>query len=294
MAEYDIAGIMEAYRRKWEIDRARKESYKPPVYKCGHCKDMGFISLYPPNVHRAANGKTDTVMYCPYCRVDMLKDVSGIMAEYRELDIAKFPWGTYKKDISKLRQTVESFVYDFQRWRDEGVGLYICSKARGSGKTMAANAICGSICAKYNIAVRFIKAEDFLDDVQKSYDSKDASEKAGIWKYYSTELLVIDDLCVSEISKWGKGVLHNLVNERYKAKKLCIITSNYDINDLPLHEATVDRINDMCMLLHFPEEPVRSQKALERKNRLLQHMDSYDRFTDVSGGIPFEKGEGRK
>ena len=158
---------------------------------------------------------------------------------------------------------------------------------------MAANAICGSICIKFNMAVRFTKVEDFLADVKKSYNN-DSMEKEELWKYYNAELLVLDDLGVTEITKWGQGVLHDLINERYKAKKLCIITSNYDLKELPVHPTTKDRLNDMCLLLQFPEEPIRSRKANERKNRLLQHMENYDKFTDVSGKTPFGNGGANK
>lgn len=296
MAEYDLAEIMEAYRRKWEEHRTRSAGYKPPVYKCVHCKDTGYVDLYPQNLRKPAEGKISTVMCCPYCRADMLRDISGIIAEYRELDIAGFPWGTYKKDISKLKLTVESFVYNFRQWQDAGVGLYIYSGEKGSGKTMAANAICGSICTKYNMAARFIKFEDFFEDVKKSWNEKNSDRvlRADVRKYYDTDLLVIDDLGVTKITDKGKDVLHDLVNERYKAGKLCIITSNFVIGELPVHAATADRINDMCLSLHWPEEPVRSMKAGERKNRLLQHIDSYDKFTDASGGTPFENGGSQK
>lgn len=295
MAEFDMAEIMEAYRRKWEEHRTRAAGYKPPVYKCPHCKDTGYLDLYPPDPRKPAEGKISTVIYCPYCRTNMLKDISGIIAEYRELDIGKFPWGTYKRDISKLKMTVESFVYDLQKWKDEGVGLYIYSEAKGSGKTMVASAICGSICTKYNMSARFSKFEDFFEEVKKSWDSRSKNElsRVNVQKYFDTELLVIDDLGVSNITDRGKDVLHELINERYKANRLCIITSNFVPEKLPINSATIDRINDMCLVLHFPEEPIRSQKALERKNRLLQYVDNYDRFTDVKD-TPFERGGGRE
>ncbi len=291
MAGHDLAEVMEAYRRKWEEHRTRAAGYKTPAYKCAHCKDMGFIDLYPPNPCKPAEGKISTVMYCPYCRAGTLRDISGIIAEYRELDIAKFPWGTYKKDMLKLRRTVESFVYDFRQWQDEGVGLYIYSGEKGSGKTMVANAICGSICTKYNIAVRFTKFEDFYEDVKKTWGGKNSDWvlRADVRKYYDTDLLVIDDLGVTKISESGKDALHDLVNERYKAGRLCIITSNFVMAELPVHAATADRINDMCLTLHWPEEPVRSMKAEERKDRLLQHVDSYDRLVDAPDS-PFGKG----
>lgn len=292
MAEFDMEEILEAYRRKWEEHRAGAAEYRPPVYKCPHCKDTGFLNLYPPNPRKSAGGKISTMIYCPNCRTNMLKDISGIIAEYRELDIRKFPWETYKKDITKLRQTIESFVYDFRRWRDEGVGLYIYSEAKGSGKTMAASAICNSICAKYNMAARISKFEDFFEDIQKSYDSRSKNElsKVNIRKFFETELLVLDDLGVSKISDKGKGVLHDLINERYKADRLCVITSNYSPENLPIYSATIDRINDMCLVLHFPEEPIRSQKALGRKSKLMQLVDGYDKFTDATGDVPFESG----
>lgn len=291
MAEFDMAEILEAYRRKWEEHRKRAAGYKPPVYKCPSCRDTGFLDLYPPDPHKPAEGKVSTMIYCPYCRTNMLKDISGIIAEYRELDIRKFPWETYKKDITKLKQIVESFVYDFPKWRDGGIGLYIYSEAKGSGKTMAASAICGSICTKYNMAVRFSKFEDFFEDVKKSRDSKSRNElsKVNVQKYFDAELLVLDDLGVSKITEWGQEALHELINERYKADRLCIITSNYKPEELKVHAATIDRINDMCLVLHFPEEPIRSQKALTRKNRLMKYIDSYDRFTDC-GSTPFEGG----
>lgn len=295
MAKFDMseqmAELIETFRREWERHRAQTTEYRPPIYKCSHCRDTGFLNLYPSNSNKPSMGKVDTVMYCPYCRANMLRDISGIIAEYRELDIEKFPWKTYERDITKLRRTIESFVYDYRKWKDEGVGLYIYSDAKGSGKTMAANAICGSICTKYNIPVRFVKVEDYFSDFRRARDNQNKDVLFGehIRKYFDTELLVIDDLGVSKIGDWDKDILHHLINERYKANKLCIITSNFIPEQLNIHAATIDRINDMCLILHFPEEPIRSRKALERKNRLMQYVDSYDRFVD-SGRTPFEGG----
>lgn len=295
MKKYDMseemAEVVEAFRREWEKRQMQKEEYRPPTYKCSYCRDTGFFNLYPSNSNKPAMGKVDTVMYCPYCRANMLRDISGIIAEYKNLDIKKFPWESYKKDITKLKQTVESFVYDFRRWKDEGVGIYIYSEAKGSGKTMVANAICGSICTKYNISVRFVKVEDCFSDFKKARDNqnKDFSFAETLRKYFETELLTIDDLGVSKIDSWDKDILHNLINERYKSNKLCMITSNFIPEQLPIHSATIDRINDMCLVLHFPEEPIRSQKALERKNRLVKYVNSYDKFVD-SDKTPFGGG----
>ncbi len=290
MAE-DMAEVVETFRREWEKHKTQVEQYKPTVYKCQNCKDTGFLDLYPSDPHKSSGGKISTVMYCPYCRANMLRDISGLIAEYRQLDIKKFPWETYAKDVTKLKQTIESFVYDFHRWKDEGVGLYIYSEARGSGKTMVANAICGSICAKYNMPVRFLKVEDFLDDIRKSYGGKENGTLTGVnvGKYFDAELLVIDDLGVSNLNAWGKDRLHELINERYKTGRLCIVTSNFKPENLPIHAPTIDRINDMCLVLHFPEEPIRSQKALTRKNRILQYVNSYDTFKDCDKS-PFEGG----
>lgn len=294
MAEFDLEEIMEKHRRKWNMHRECVQQYRPPSYKCQHCKDSGFLDLYPQNPRRSAGGEISTMMYCPYCRADKLRDISGIIAEYRELDIGKFTWEAYQ-DIAlaaKLKQTVESFVYDFQQWRDEGIGLYIYSGVKGSGKTMIANAICGSVCTRYNIAARFIKVEDLLENVKKSYGSRGRDEfsRGDFWKYYETDLLVVDDLCVSKINDWGQGVLHDLINERYKAKRLCIFTSNYRLEELPVLPATSDRINDMCIAMHFPEEPVRARRAEERKSRLVLDIRNRDRFVDADGGTPFEGG----
>lgn len=294
MAEFDLEEIMEKHRRKWNMHRECVQQYRPPSYKCQHCKDSGFLDLYPQNPRRSAGGEISTMMYCPYCRADKLRDISGIIAEYRELDIGKFTWEAYQ-DIAlaaKLKQTVESFVYDFQQWRDEGIGLYIYSGVKGSGKTMIANAICGSVCTRYNIAARFIKVEDLLENVKKSYGSRGRDEfsRGDFWKYYETDLLVVDDLCVSKINDWGQGVLHDLINERYKAKRLCIFTSNYRLEELPVLPATSDRINDMCIAMHFPEEPIRARRAEERKSRLVLDIRNRDRFVDASGESPFEGG----
>ncbi len=294
MAEFDLEEIMEKHRRKWNMHRGCVQQYRPPSYKCQHCKDSGFLDLYPQNPRRSAGGEISTMMYCPYCRADKLRDISGIIAEYRELDIGKFTWEAYQDTTlaAKLKQTVESFVYDFQQWRDEGIGLYIYSGVKGSGKTMIANAICGSVCTRYNIAARFIKVEDLLENVKKSYGSRGRDEfsRGDFWKYYETDLLVVDDLCVSKINDWGQGVLHDLINERYKAKRLCIFTSNYRLEELPVLPATSDRINDMCIAMHFPEEPVRARRAEERKSRLVLDIRNRDRFVDADGGTPFEGG----
>lgn len=291
MAEYNLTEVVEAYRRKWEMDRTYAAGYTPTVYKCQHCKDTGFLDCSQQNPHRPAEGEIGAVMFCPYCRADMLKDVSGIVAEYKNLDIQKFSWGTYAEPPLKLKKIVESFVYDFRKWQQEDIGLYIYSQTKGSGKTMVANAICGSICTKYNLAARFAKVEDYLLDVRKIFDSKSKGElsRVNVRKYFETDLLVLDDLGVSNIPDWGKDKLHELINERYKANKICIITSNYALEDLPIHAATVDRINDMCVLLHWPEEAVRAKKAETKKNKLLQYVNGCDKFTDCDK-TPFERG----
>jgi DNA replication protein DnaC len=82
------------------------------------------------------------------------------------------------------------------------------------------------------------------------------------------ELLIIDDFGVEKITDWVREKMYEIINERYLANRPTIFTANSDIKDLPYDERITNRIEQMCVAIHYPEVSVRSAIGKLRQNFL--------------------------
>jgi len=175
-------------------------------------------------------------------------------------------------DISKIMQAVDSFIKDFKKWDDEGLGLYICSGMKGSGKTFLASCICNSLIKNYPINTKFISASELLN-LSKQSDGSGNYETDPIALLCNCKLLVIDDLGQKNCgSDWMNDVLFQITDARYQKRLVTIYTSNVKISDLELDDRVVDRINRTTIQMSLPEYCVRSKEANERKMEFLKKI----------------------
>ena len=60
-----------------------------------------------------------------------------------------FNWDIYGKDVNKAKKYVNNFILKFEQFRKHGMGLYIYSATKGSGKTMLSCCILNEISERY-------------------------------------------------------------------------------------------------------------------------------------------------
>lgn len=105
--------------------------------------------------------------------------------------------------------------------------------APGTGKTFLATLIAQSFDD-----VIFGDVPSLLDEIKRTFDGGHESPQEIIGRYGSCELLILDDIGTGKVSDWSVGVLYQIINARYNAKKPLIVTSNYDLAGLEERLAT--------------------------------------------------------
>ena len=209
----------------------------------------------------------------------MIKN-SNIPIVFYDKNYECFNWNIYIDstgkviDLSKKKNLVENFLKSFKEWNEKGLGLYIYSKTKGSGKTFLASCLCNELMELYGIKTRFISATNLLDIAQSGdKNSYDEYRREPIKLLCNCKLLVIDDIGQKQTGKeWMNEILFKIVDERMTKKLVTIYTSNIPIEELGIDERVIERINKTSFAVGLPEYNVRSKEAYSEKLNFLKNM----------------------
>lgn len=186
--------------------------------------------------------------------------------EFMNLAGKDFRWDMYGVDTTAPRDIVNNFITKYEALSNKGMGLYIFSKTKGSGKTMLSCCILNELSKRYIGSVKFINALDLLEMTKKGYRQEDTDVES----LYMCRVLVIDDIGVQLDKEWVNTVFYRLINERYGSRKVTIYTSNMTINDLKMDDRILDRIESTSFEVHLPEVPLRSMMRKAEKDKLIK------------------------
>lgn len=235
---------------------------------CPVCNGTG----WEPVEQISETGKTYmAVRKCTACRWNHDKRVkeSKALADIQEdRTLEAFNWGKYTGfDINREKKIVETFVEHFREFEAEGMGLFLTSKTRGSGKTFLASCIGGELINRYEASVSFVNASDLLDIAQRK------TEDDPIERMISCRVLILDDLGQKQTGReWLSDILFKIIDKRYQKKRIVIVTSNDLLRELDFDARIIDRLYAMTCLVRLPEFCVRSQEANSRKRAILHKL----------------------
>lgn len=206
---------------------------------------------------------------CPYCNggqayIEELKQKAELPESYYNVDMDSFDWTVYGVDMAHPKMLAEKWILEHDAFRKEGMGLYIWSRTRGSGKTYLASAICNSMMKTHKRKTRFANVSKLIEL---------SKEQDGIQQLINAEVLVLDDLGQKGTgADWVGDLLYNIFEERGNRNRLSIVTSNISPTELQMDDRVVDRMNQKMIELKLPEVRVRAMKATETKKRLLMDV----------------------
>lgn len=246
------------------------ESIEP---KCKKCRDLGYVFI---EEDVEDYGYHQYAKVCPVCKAgnpDDQRIKAGLPQKFFATCFPDFQFESYREDTADIKKTAGSFFRDFEKWRDNALGLYLWSNMRGSGKTMLACALSNSLMIRYGISVRFVTVPDYLESLKRSFSRK-PEETDHARQYRECDLLILDDLGAEKDGSWQNQELYRLIDYRYTRRKLVIVTANAPFDQLKCDTRIADRIYDMTFAQHLPEEPIRAKKADERKQRFLASVIS--------------------
>lgn len=187
--------------------------------------------------------------------------------EFRGLTGKDFDWSKYETDITGARNVANKYIMSYNDFKEKGIGLYICSAAKGSGKTMLACCLANEITKRYHGTVKFINVLDFLELIKKA-----GTEGDNLQQLYEAGLLIIDDIGVQSSKEWSDSALYRLINDRYVNKRPTIYTSNVRVDQLRMDERIVDRIDSTTCIVNLPNEAIRKRERQREKKQLLDSI----------------------
>jgi DNA replication protein DnaC len=266
----NVDALIDSIAKKAEPVRDLVDYEKDGLLYCGHCNTPkqcripigGNVRLVGCQCACAAreyeaekNARADREkrLRIETLRADGVRDKS--------LTACRFDRATMSDEIVKCKRYADAW----DDMRRENSGLLLWGNT-GNGKTFAA------ACIANELIDRGIPAmiTSFPRILNAGYDKQEIIKQV---RYYP--LLVIDDLGAERSSEYAMETVYTVIDERYKAKKPLIVTTNLALDELCKpknmdYQRIYDRVIEMCTPLVFKGDNLRREKA----NKRLRYVKS--------------------
>ncbi len=202
---------------------------------CPICQGLGYLRADVPLDHPDF-GK---LLPCP-CQLTKRaqKRVESLRA-LSDLDImASMTFETFIPDGHGLppdKQTNLRWAYEeAHEFAQNPQGWLILKGGYGCGKTHLAAAIANA-CVEQGQPVLFITVPDLLDHLRAAFSpASSTGYDARFEQVRKAPLLILDDLGVESRTPWAQEKLFQIFNYRYNARLATVITTNHELEDIPL------------------------------------------------------------
>ncbi len=206
-------------------------------------------------------------------------EFASIPEAFKALDIRSFLTDIYQKEGSRrvIRNTCAAIKYyldNLEDMRIDGMGLYLYSGTKGSGKTRMAASIANELINTHRMRVKFAGSMQILNELKATWNSKDKdkTESGLLNALASVQVLVIDDFGTELPKDWIGEKFYSIINGRYQDRLITIFTSNWSLEDLQYDDRITNRIKERTFQLPFPEESVRDLIAEQNRRALIEGM----------------------
>lgn len=225
-----------------------------------------------------AENNTATMCKCHYDQITNKKlQFANIPEEFIDLTVNSFEINVYSTEeyrakAATAKKIAVNFIKNYERFKEEGKGLYFYSEIKGSGKTRLMASIGNALIKTKRIGVRYVTTIDLLNEIKRTFNKdSEMSESQLIDAIKEVEVLILDDVGVEDPSPWVKTTFYSILNGRMISKKVTLFTSNSTIGELRHDDRIRNRIEKMAIPVHFPEESIRSKLA-KSENEELQRL----------------------
>lgn len=251
-----------------------KEKIHSDDGKCPYCHDSGF--------EFADDGGQGTCKPCRKgCYQKMLMNnrlsFANIPESFKDMRIDSFKTDIYTTQNSRntadmALKAVKYWLHNFDGMRGRGMGLYLHSGTKGSGKTRMAVSIANELIYEKQIQVKFATSLQILSEIKSTWDKNGnkLSESKLMDFLSTTEILIIDDFGVENHKDWIDDKFYDVINSRYNGKKITVFTSNLPLEFLKYDERIIQRIKERTYQIPFPDESVRDIIARDNMRELAE------------------------
>lgn len=240
---------------------------------CPICKNTGWEQY-----------EQDGYTYCRECKCGIRQkkimnsrlSFANIPKVFENVRMNNFNKTIYKDTNSqnKIHTAVKAIEYwldNFETMQGRGMGLYLYSETKGSGKTRMAVSIANELIYEKHIQVKFSTSLQILNEIKSVWNNKENeyTEDRLLDFLCTSSVLIVDDFGLEQGEKsWIKEKIYHIINSRYVEKRIIIFTSNIKVDLLGYDERIIGRIKESTFQIPFPEENVRDIMAKENLKEL--------------------------
>jgi DNA replication protein DnaC len=151
--------------------------------------------------------------------------------DFEGFDTDPYEDARWNNSLTQAKLTVEGFARNYPAAVDTGLLIMGTS---GTGKTHLAVAALRELMKRGHTA-RFYDYPELLKEIQASYSPDNPiAETSVVGPVIEAEVVLIDDLAASKPSLWASETIGHILNKRYNAKRVTLLTTSYlDIESPP-------------------------------------------------------------
>lgn len=247
----------------------------PHSSECPKCHGTGYYIEFEGDVQYAVECQ------CGIRKKTILQNqlkFAEIPEMYKECTFANLRSNVYRLPESKeifiqAAKAVKYWIENIVQMQKQGIGLYVCSSVKGSGKTRFVCSLANELMQKHQKAVKFTTSLKIIEEIKATWNSQNkSSENKLINDLTYADVLIIDDFGAESGKDWINEKFYGIINGRYTDKKITIFTSNYSISQLKYDDRITNRILERSLEIPFPEESVREHIADAMKQELIKKI----------------------
>ena len=256
------AAIAELKEKNRAVRKARGElllangypaDYTDIKYECPLCGDSGFVDC------KMCTCMKKKIIEAGY-------ETSGMADLLRTQSFDTFSLDYYAKDpdahrlMNRIYQVLKQYAETFESGKS---GNFVLFGGTGLGKTHLSSAVARVVLDR-GFDVYYTGAVNMLSDFeyQRFGNSMNGDVGQDTSRYFSCDLLIIDDLGTEVTNQFTTSVLYNVINTRLNRHKATIINSN--LSQLDFQKRYWDRITSRVLgeygILIFRGTDIRAQK----------------------------------
>lgn len=198
----------------------------------------------------------------------------------REANLENFKVEYYQSRESKplillALQEINIWLEEPEQFFNKGIGLYLYSDIKGSGKTRMAASIANYLMLEKQISVKFATTLQIINEIKNTWSEDSGSESRLLDALATVKVLIIDDLGVEmngSKKAWVEDKFYHIINERSLKQLPTIYTSNLPMEQLPYQDRITSRIDGMSIRVAFPEESIRKTKSNEYQAQMIEQL----------------------
>lgn len=243
--------------------------------RCTYCDGTGWVTRSDERNYDISSPCKCLKKYIARRRLNFAE----LPESFKELKLKDFRIDIYqteegKKIIRTACKVIKYYLDHFKEMQESGMGIYLYSRTKGSGKTHIAVGIANELLKEHS--VKFATSTRILNEIKATWTSKrdeDYSESKLLASLIDIEILIIDDFGTEKIADWINDKFYHIINERYINKKVTIFTSNEALENLAYDKRITSRVQERTYQIAFPEESIRNYISNRHNKELLTKIE---------------------